>query len=243
MIVSLNEIEVTVANAAIGAGAPIGLAEDAGAAAAWLASRGFPVAPVIRAALDGLLSGTSGPPEFSRDGRGGRETSAKSRVSAVLAGSIACDLLLAAPGRDRPAIRFGAIDGRLLAAASAALAAKRHGASFAVSWQEGVASVQFVSWSETTFVHADDMAVFQQPQVGPLTIERPAAGDKVPNDWHGAVIGPHEFAKTRSHVLDHGVTLDEADWAWIRTLAARMLVPASERSRAVGAGAGLIDTD
>jgi hypothetical protein len=51
MRLSLNEIEVTVRKAALGSGLPLGLAEDAGAAAAWLAARGFPVAELIGAAL------------------------------------------------------------------------------------------------------------------------------------------------------------------------------------------------
>lgn len=52
MIVSLNEIEATVLKAARGAGYPWGLAEEAGAAARWLASHGLPWLETIDTVLD-----------------------------------------------------------------------------------------------------------------------------------------------------------------------------------------------
>lgn len=242
MIVSLNEIEVTVVNAASGAGAPTGLAEDAGAAAAWLALRGLPVAPVIRLALDGLVSGTSGPPQFGQ-WRDGRVTSAAPCVSAVLAASPACDVLLAEPCDDWPAVRFDAIDAPLLVAAAAGLASARYGASFVVNWESGGGTVRFVSERESTVAHVPGRPAPWHPEPAALTIERAGAGEFDTGHWPGDVIGADAFARARSHVLAHGVAVDDGDWDRLRSLAARMLVPASERSRAVGAGAGLIDFD
>lgn len=52
MTLSLNEIEVTVRKAALGSGLPLGLAEEAGAAATWLAVAGFPVEKLMASALE-----------------------------------------------------------------------------------------------------------------------------------------------------------------------------------------------
>jgi hypothetical protein len=52
---SLNEIDTTLQKAAIGAGLPVGLAEDVGHAGAWLAARGHDgVRAVLMAVRDGM---------------------------------------------------------------------------------------------------------------------------------------------------------------------------------------------
>ncbi|HSH43254.1 MAG TPA: DUF3726 domain-containing protein, partial [Arenicellales bacterium] len=54
---SLNEARVICQRAAVGAGVPYGLAEDAAAAAAWLAAGGLPGMAVFRRCLDRFQSG------------------------------------------------------------------------------------------------------------------------------------------------------------------------------------------
>ena len=53
MRVSLNELEATGRKAAIGLGVPVGLAQDAARALAWLAEAGLPALPIL---LDALAS-------------------------------------------------------------------------------------------------------------------------------------------------------------------------------------------
>lgn len=59
MMRSLNEIDTTLQKAAIGAGLPVGLAEEIGHAGAWLAARGH---DGVRAVLMAIHDGMSTPP-------------------------------------------------------------------------------------------------------------------------------------------------------------------------------------
>lgn len=56
MRVSLNELESTGRKAAIGSGVPVGLAQDAARALAWLAEAGWPALPVLLDALSAYRS-------------------------------------------------------------------------------------------------------------------------------------------------------------------------------------------
>lgn len=57
---SFGELHFYVCRAGFGAGLPWGLAEDAAATATWLAGRGEDPAPMLAAALQGLVDGTVG---------------------------------------------------------------------------------------------------------------------------------------------------------------------------------------
>ena len=93
MRVTLSEIETTVRKASVGVGLPLGLAEDAGRAAAWAALVGVGNPAVFAAALEALDTGRSvgaGP------------------LSALRAGPTACDALLTAA--DGAAVTLRAVD-------------------------------------------------------------------------------------------------------------------------------------
>lgn len=136
MRLSLNEIEVTARKAALGAGLPLGLAEDAGMAAAWLGAAGFPVAALMRSALE-----TTRTPCALRleEAEGGwRLTGEVSPLPALMAGPSACDLAvtLAKEGR-RGRLRLR-VDVPALALAQSALASARAKVSLAVRTADGL---------------------------------------------------------------------------------------------------------
>ena len=129
MRLSLNEIEVTARKAALGAGLSLGLAEEAGAAAAWLAAAGFPVATLLAAALE-----TSGGEklQLTRTGAICRLTSGGGACSALRASPSACDLVIAATRSGERIVVDAVIDVPALAIAQAVLGATESDTRLAV---------------------------------------------------------------------------------------------------------------
>jgi hypothetical protein len=144
MRLSLNEIEVTARKAALGAGLPLGLAEDTGMAAAWLAAAGFPVAELMRSALE-----TTGPRALRlQEAEGGwRLAGEASPLPALVAGPSASDLavVLAKEGcGGRLRLR---VDVPAIAFAHSALASARAKLSLAFSTADSLAEADIARLS------------------------------------------------------------------------------------------------
>lgn len=127
MRVSLNEIEVTLKKAAIGAGFATGLAEDVGRGCGWLATRGFDAAGAGLSALQLPPGGSGG--TLGADGCA-RFTSARIARDGVSA----LDLLLAG---EAVLAELDAVDSPLLLVGLAGIAAAAHGGTFRLDHSGG----------------------------------------------------------------------------------------------------------
>jgi len=129
MRVSLNEIETTLRRASVGAGLPVGIAEEISTAARWLSERGLDGAAAGLAALQNTrpaqLPLAIGPQAGNLTLSGG---------SAALAGPSALDYLLA---DSRLKIHLPALDSPLLLAGLAG-AASFHAGGFMLSFEKDI---------------------------------------------------------------------------------------------------------
>ena len=233
MRVSFSEIEVTLRKAALGAGIPLGLAEDFGRIGCWLATRRVNPLPSGLAALDAFDSGNSGAGEVV-----GTEQEltfapkAGQSLSALYAGSSACDLLCV----QRSAVQLRQVDAPLLVLVSAALASGEHSLAIQVELPSSDGETA-VACCDSGMVRAD-AAVLERFTVASaldMRLIRTSSGQL----RNYPVAFP---AKAPDEVFTEGATVDETEWNRIEQYAKRMLVPASETSRA-GAGAVDIDSD
>lgn len=221
MRLSLNEVEICLRRAALGCGVPQGYAEDLGACAAWLCAQGFAGVPTALAELEAWAAGESGvgrltvapAPRLAGDGA--------KPLAAWHLGPSAADLLRAGLGPlgldpvAHPLLVLGAL-GNYSAA---------KGPGLLLRWETGAALCR----NGAPYLVAGDWAALEAPL--------PA--------MQAACAGPRERGVRRAAaaVLDAGVPVDPGVWARVQTLVHRSLVPASQASRATGAGAGLVDAD
>jgi hypothetical protein len=231
MRLSLNEIEVTVRKAALGAGLPLGLAEDAGAVAAWLAAGGFPVAALMQEALAWPHIAE---PRLVRAGQIYRSAGGERPCSALRLLPSACDLVLAAAPGGGTAVE-AVIDVPVLAVAQAAIACAGGATPLAVDIDGRLRAASDV---ERTAI-VGTAAELSDLRSAPVRI-RPARDE----DFAAASAHPaSDLARARWSALEAGVRVEEPAWREIEALAARTLVPATAQSRERGAGAGLVDLD
>ncbi|HEX6101417.1 MAG TPA: DUF3726 domain-containing protein [Alphaproteobacteria bacterium] len=231
MTLSLNEIEVTVRKAALGAGLPLGLAEDAGAVAAWLAAGGFPVAELMQEAL---VSAQAGEPRLVRAGQVYRSAAGEGPCAALRLLPSACDLVLAAASGGGTAVE-AVIDLPVLAVAQAAVACAGGATPLAVEIEGRLRAA--TGAGQTAIVGtAAELSEFRS---APVRI-------RVARDEDFAAASADrtaDLARARGSALEAGVRVEEAAWRQIEALAALTLVPATAQSRERGAGAGLVDLD
>jgi len=214
MIVSLNEVESTIRKAFRGAGYHWGEAEEAGKAAVWLARRKLPVMkPFLQ-----LLRSLEGPPLSRRPIVTGNVWEAASgKLCPVLAGIALADAAM--EFRIGSEIRFENLLLPGLLAPFASLAAKANQLNLSIHWPGHRMAVQG-------------------------------------NEFHGELTNTEYQATTFLNVRSQNGTFeavtfgeettlatDSELWTELNRFAAKTYVPASERSRAVGAGAGLTDND
>jgi hypothetical protein len=222
MRLSLNEIEVTVRKAALGAGLPLGLAEEAGAACVWLAAAGLPVAELARAALDGAASTEL---RLVRSPGMTRLLAHGGALSTLAAAPSACDLVVS-DAQAPPAVLRMVLDVPALALGQAAVATQRSGLSLCltaggVAWgfAAGLAPAGRPEMNRLATLRSCQVTLSRAADAGQPMLSPPAA------------------------TAHSGVEVDAAQWRVVQALADRMLVSATRHSREHGAGAGLIDTD
>ena len=231
MRLSLNEIEVTVRKAALGAGLPLGLAEDAGAIAAWLAAGGFPVAELMQEAL---ASPHGAKPRLVRAGHIYRAAGGARPCRALCLLPSACDLVLAAASGGGSAVE-AVVDVPVLAVAQAAIACAGGATPLAVEIEGRLRAASGAG--RTAIVGA--VAELSELRSAQIRI-RPARDE----DFAAASAHPTaDLARARRSALEAGVRVEEAAWRGIVAWAALTLVPATAQSRERGAGAGLVDLD
>lgn len=218
MSFSLNEIEALGKRAARGAGLDWGIAEEAGKAARWLTAHGLPGPELLAELLtrnEDKSYGELAP--VSVDGVW------KARSGAL------CPLIAGAALSDRAAelaagheIVLGSIAFPLLLAPYAACGARSRGAPVELSW------------SDVTLTIAPDGGLAVEGEISAVTARtvetvrcRPTTRDAV-TPLPGGV----------------GRAVDAETWSRLNAFAHRTFAPATEASRALGAGgAGLVDSD
>jgi hypothetical protein len=217
MIWSLNELESEARKAIRGAGLPWGLAEEGGKAVRWLAAYGIDPLPALADVLerhDRRARITS----VIKITEAGRRT-ADAPLCPIILGTMLCD------DADRLATNAfvaGPVARPLLLAPFVAAAAHILGRPL----QFEVEGRQIVL--DRRGDPSGDLAMLDVP--GAADIRCASMADRVSGS-------PGQAAAT------HGIAADPQSWQRIAAYGHRTYVPASERSRREGAGAGLIDND
>ncbi len=214
MIVSLNEVESLVLKAVWGAGLTWGLAEEAAASAVWLARADLLLIGPLLARLE--ATGTSLPVDVG-------ET-----IQPAAAGTALCPLLTGAWIADQGSAnrRLDVRDVLAPLWLSAVVARSLpHECQLIAEWQD---------------------ARLVLGRSGPLEPAKPRQSS-MPAEAAGAMVLTLRQCAQSPRALQPrssgGFMVSDADWQALQAFERRTYVPASERSRLAGAGAGLLDGD
>lgn len=234
MHVSLSELEATLMKAASGVGLPLGLGQDWGRAARWMAGNGYDPLAVLVDALDAVDRGRSGGFDAGQAIHGSFVPDPPADcLSSLRAGPSACDLLVSAALGDRQprAIALAAVDFPAVILMAARAASRAMTGALVLAWRS-----------------AEGATIEATCQAGRLSV-KPGAGDPLslpgPAAMTLSLIDPRPLdgATTGGDDRKEGASVDEASWRRLAAFADRYLVEATETSRLKGAGAGLVDTD
>jgi len=217
MTYSLNEIETMSAKAARGAGLPWGMAEEAGKAARWLAAHRQPALDALAGLLDLIDRRSYGDLAPVRENQ--RWVGREGLLCAMTAGITLCDRAEALAAGERFAT--GRIAFPVLSLPFIASAQRATGIAFGVKWP-GVAIC-----IDAAGLH-----------ISPGTDVRAVAADELVCEARSVELNGDVIRGETN-----GTELDPALWARLGDFAQRTYVPASDRSRQQGAGAGLDDND
>jgi len=213
VIVSLNEIETTLLKAARGAGYGWGVAEEAGAAARWLAQHDLPWAETAAAILTEnavRLVGTD-----------------RAMSNPLVAGTSSCDWISEWSCDDPPAegdTRRGltAVLAPLWLAAVIGVCGRGSETHVSLEWRGAALGI-----GRGALSGARGNLIDPGPVDVSIQVSRPATAVPVPA--RASAVG--------------GYNVDETIWHALNKLVKRTYVPASFRSREMGAGAGTSDND
>ncbi|MFN4141393.1 DUF3726 domain-containing protein [Aestuariivirga sp.] len=216
MKVSCNELDAAVRKAFRGVGYAWGEAEEAGKAAVWLARRSLPFG---RAVID-LLEAASDDVGALRPVTGlGTWTSKSGEICPVLSG-----IALA----DDPS--------QLEASETIRIEGLRSAVLFLPFMAQAASAGMRDLTLLTRALEARFCCAGIHVSLSPVEANRPAA----------AALSAHAGAKTAASPLRvhrHAADIPAEEWEALLRFAARTYVPASQRSRVAGAGAGLVDND
>jgi uncharacterized protein DUF3726 len=214
MIVSLNEIESLALKAARGAGMSWGLAEEAAAAAAWLARQDLPWAET----LAGILAGqhATSPPQIAADAIAPSHTG--SRICPILCGALLSDL--------GPAAGITVVHDVL---------APVWLAPFVARWV-GPDRVVRLGWPDVSLRISQDGAIGTDAAAPGLALTFADRVEIVMEPSATRQAPPRQRQRT-------GYITPEDAWHALQAFEHRTYVPASAQSRLAGAGAGLLDND
>jgi uncharacterized protein DUF3726 len=215
MIVSLNEIESRALKAARGAGMSWGLAEEAAAAASWLAERSLPWAET----LIGLLAQQphTCPPRIDEDAIA--PSRAGARLCPILTGALLSDL-----GPSPHAMEVHDVLTPLWLA------------PFLARWTTPARAVR-LAWGEAPLSIGPNTL----SNSGAISMEVLAVpfASRVEIALAPATAAAHPLCERNRD----GYPVPDDAWSALQLLEHRTYVPASAHSRLSGAGAGLLDND
>ena len=233
MHVSNAEIETLTCKAAVGVGLPVGLAEEAGAAAAWLSAAGFAGAEIAYRAIENLRKGKARPVIVSSHSESLCPDTKGKLASVMYAAPSIFDFLqttspVTVVRLDEPLLLFA----HLVCSSS-------------------IPAVELVLHS----VGSTGEVLQGVIQRGHGRLEGPPFSNqeaKNGSEVSVTMVGISEdrnFKPTKKEIdvrrvaIQRGVAVNEAIWTELKRLAAQTLVPESVESKQRGAGAGLIDND
>ena len=223
--VSLSELRTAASRALHGAGAPAGTERDGARSAVWLESRGLRGAVALVSELGAVAEAGNRPPSLA----GNRLDLAGGPV--LTWGSTLIETAMLAAGT--ALVLAGCRTPRVLLPEAVVQAG--HGWSFRLE-AEGCEAL--VTAGETTldrsFAELDAADVRLIATEGSPTAALPPAPS-------GSRLATPELESRHAASLARGLRLNMDDWHAIREAAARILVPATERSRSRGAGAEVDD--
>lgn len=210
---ALNELQTLIYKAAVGAGLPTGIAQEISVAGVWLAQRRFPVCEVIARALADAYGASV---NCTKNDRGFDLADAR----AAIAGPSAIDLLLATD-QSNCEIGLTGLDEPLLLLGFVGVAADCTGVTISMSTPEHLFAIVCAgNVDKTTF-----------PAIGPIDVILRRASGKA------------DTTLTAPATRYDPAALSDTGWSQLEQLARRTYVPATDQSRASGAGAGLTDND
>jgi len=225
--VSLAELRTAASRALEGAGAPAGTERDGARSAVWLESRGLRGAAALLSDLRAVASAGSRPPHLD----GYRVDLAGGPI--LIWGSTLIETAMLAAGT--AIVLAGCRIPRALLPEAAAQA--DHGWSFRL---EAGGCGALVAGRETVLDRS--FADLDAADVRLIATEGPPPTGLPPIPPRCRLATP-ELESRHAASLANGLRLARGDWRAIREAAARILVPATERSRSRGAGAEVDDNE
>jgi len=233
MHVSNAEIETLTCKAAVGVGLPVGLAEEAGAAAAWLSAAGFAGAEIAYRAIENLRKGKARPVIVSSHSESLCPDTKDKLASVMYAAPSIFDFLqttspVTVVRLDEPLLLFGHL---VCSSSIPAVELVLHSVGSTGEVLQGVIQ--------------RGHGRLEGP---PLSNQEAKNGSEVSVTMVG-ISEDRNFKPTKKEIdvrrvaIQRGVAVNEAIWTELKRLAAQTLVPESVESKQRGAGAGLIDND
>jgi hypothetical protein len=245
---SLNEVERICRKAAEGAGAPAGLDTDAADGAAWLLARDLP-------ALNGLAGDLTGFPDlaaacrFARGSFGGAEELDLNGKACTVIAPMLVDLLVARAARNAEPSRLratGLSSPLFLLPPAVGHAAQGHndrGWSFNLSLSNGTGdrSILRVAAGGEVEILATGGTIAALFEAGTdWVLEAVCASletDELSRTDLPSIVDGEQLDALAMRSLAEGVSPDPGPWGRLQALAAKVLVPATEQSHLMGAGA------
>ena len=210
---SLNEIEAEVKKAVHGAGLAWGLAEEGARAARWLATRAIDPMPAVLDVLDRHAGGNRISAAITLTDDG--HWNAPAPLCPITFGAALCDH---ARRMNAGGTTAGPVARPLLVIPFVARAARLLGRTVNLT------------------MDGDTLLLSARGEPGSSPVDRPDAAA-----FHCVATDDRAMAMPRMIAADIAIAADR--WARLQAYAGRTYVPANERSRREGAGAGLIDND
>ncbi len=233
MHASNAEIETLTCKAAVGVGLPVGLAEDAGVAAAWLSAAGFAGAEIAYRAIENLRKGKARPVIVSSHSESLCPDTKGKLASVMYAAPSIFDFLqttspVTVVRLDEPLLLFSHL---VCSSSIPAVELVLHSVGSTGEVLQGVIQ--------------RGHGRLEGP---PLSNQEAKNGSEVSVTMVG-ISEDRNFKPTKKEIdvrrvaIQRGVAVNEAIWTELKRLAAQTLVPESVESKQRGAGAGLIDND
>ena len=233
MHASNAEIETLTCKAAVGVGLPVGLAEDAGVAAAWLSAAGFAGAEIAYRAIENIRKGKARPVIVSSHSESLCPDTKGKLASVMYAAPSVFDFLqttspVTVVRLDEPLLLFA----HLVCSSS-------------------IPAVEFVLHSVGSTGAVLQGVIkrgYGRLEGLPFSNQEAKNGSEVSVTMVGVSQGRNfkttkTEAEARQDAVQRGVAVSEAIWTKLQRLAAHTLVPESTESKQRGAGAGMIDND
>ena len=233
MHASNAEIETLTYKAAVGVGLPVGLAEDAGVAAAWLSAAGFAGAEIAYRAIENIRKGKARPVIVSSHSDSLCPDTKGKLASVMYAAPSVFDFLqttspVTVVRLDEPLLLFAHL---VCSSSIPAVELVLHSVGSTGAVLQGVIK--------------RGHGRLEGP---PFSNQEAKNGSEVSVTMVGVSQG-RNFKPTKTEeearrdAVQRGVAVSEAIWTKLQRLAAYTLVPESTESKQRGAGAGMIDND